>query len=321
MPPGQAGSWESNEEDIMSTSHPAEPNPPIVVGVDGSPQSSRAVAWAAVDAALYGCPLHLIDSVAGPAGVGPGIAWAGIDYESLKVEAERVLAEAAGIARAAAPDGDLRITTEVTFQQVIPQLVALSREARLLVVGDRGLGAVGRGLLGSVSSAVLHHAHCPVAIVHTASGGEVEIGSAPIVVGVDGTANSLPALEIAFEEASRRKVGLTAVHAWSDMSAGLDVSITGWDAIRDSEDAVFAESMAGWNERYPDVAVRRILARSHPTRALLEAAEHAQLVVVGSHGRGGFTGMLIGSTSNALAHAVDCPVVVARHRPVPKDGR
>ncbi|MCX4092425.1 universal stress protein [Nocardia sp. alder85J] len=297
----------------QSPSHGADSNPPIVVGVDGSEISYRAVAWAAADAALYGCPLHLVDSVAGPSTVGPGLAWTGIDFDWLNTEAERVLTEAVGIARAAAPGDGPVITTEVTFQHAVADLLELSKSARLIVVGDRGLGAVSRGLLGSVSSAVLHHAHCPVAIVHSTAAAAPEPASEPVVVGVDGTAASVPALEIAFEEASRRKAGLMAVHAWSDVSAGLDASITGWDEIRDSEDAVFAESMAGWSERYPDVGVQRILARNHPTQALLHAAEHAQLLVVGSHGRGGFTGMLLGSTSNALAHAVHCPIIVARH--------
>ncbi|NQE93616.1 universal stress protein [Nocardia terpenica] len=117
---------------------------------------------------------------------------------------------------------------------------------------------------------------------------------------------------VAFEEAARRKVGLTAVHAWSDVSAGLDVAMMGWDDIRESEDAVFAESLAGWSERYPEVPVHRILVRDRPVRALVDEAETAQLLVVGSHGRGGFTGMLLGSTSTALLHSVHCPTLVVR---------
>lgn len=77
---------------------------------------------------------------------------------------------------------------------------------------------------------------------------------------------------------------------------------------------MLAESLAGWSERYPDVAVRRVLVRDRPVRALLSEAENAQLVVVGSHGRGGFTGMLLGSTSAALVQSVECPIVVVRER-------
>ncbi|WP_460700804.1 universal stress protein, partial [Nocardia thraciensis] len=92
----------------------------------------------------------------------------------------------------------------------------------------------------------------------------------------------------------------------------LEPSILGWDVIRDTEDAVFAESLAGFGERYPDVPVRRILVRDRPVRSLLEESEKAQLVVVGSHGRGGFAGMLLGSTSAALVQSVDCPIIVVR---------
>lgn len=195
-------------------------------------------------------------------------------------------------------------------EPIIPVLIDRSRRARLVAVGSRGLGAFRRGLLGSVSTAVTRHAHSPVAVVRAAA--DAVSASKPVLVGVDGSENSVPALELAFEEASRRKVGLIALHAWTDVSAALDVSVSGWDAIRDSEDAVLAESLSGHTERYPDVEVSRILVQDRPVRALLEQSEGAQLVVVGSHGRGGFTGMLLGSTSSALVQAVECPIVVVR---------
>ncbi|MCX4092420.1 universal stress protein [Nocardia sp. alder85J] len=295
------------------TEHNAPPTPdpsaPIIAAVDGSAVSYSAAAWAAADAALYGCRLHLITSVAVPPGFGAAMM---TELDWLRVEGERILTEAERIARTAVPGDELSITKEVTTRHIVGELVERSRTVRMVVVGSRGLGALGRGLLGSVGSAVIRHAHCPAVVVHSISATDPILLGRPVVVGVDGSANSIPALRLAFEEASHRKVGLVAVHAWSDMSAALDISISGWDAIRDTEDAVFAESMAGWTESYPDVPVRRILARDHPTRAILDVSEEAQLVVVGSHGRGGFTGMLIGSTSSALAHVVECPIVVVR---------
>nr|WP_305781635.1 universal stress protein [Nocardia crassostreae] len=135
-----------------------------------------------------------------------------------------------------------------------------------------------------------------------------------MLVGVDGTANSVPALELAFQEASLRKVGVVALHAWSDATGPYGTLLPGWDAIREEESLRFAESMAGYQERYPDVRVRRILVMDRPVRALVDEAENAQLVVTGSRGRGGFSGMLLGSTSAALLHSVDCPMVVVRAR-------
>jgi nucleotide-binding universal stress UspA family protein len=301
-------------EDTM-TEHPmpAETNLPILAAVDGSAVSYHAVAWAAVEAALYRRPLTLITSVSLPVGWGMGAMLTATDTEWLQTEGERVLTEATRVARDAAPEvPDIR--AEVVWVPVIPALIERSRHAAMLVVGSRGVGALRGGLLGSVSTAVVRHAHCPVAVIHGPAATDPVSATRPVLVGVDGSENSLPAVELAFEEASRRKVGLTAVHAWSDLS-GMDVPMMGWDdTVRESEDAVLAESLAGWSERFPDVAVRRILVRDRPVRALLDESENAQLVVVGSHGRGGFTGMLLGSTSNALVHSVECPTVVVRKR-------
>uniref|UniRef100_UPI002458EF7B universal stress protein n=1 Tax=Nocardia wallacei TaxID=480035 RepID=UPI002458EF7B len=291
------------------TSQPPPP-PPRGGGVDVSVVSYHAAAGAAAAAALHGCALHLLTSVSLPAVFGPVPVLGEDDLARLHADAERILAEATRSARAAAPGEAPAITTEVVTEPIIPVLIDRSRRARLVAVGSRGLGAFRRGLLGSVSTAVTRHAHSPVAVVRAAA--DAVSASKPVLVGVDGSENSVPALELAFEEASRRKVGLIALHAWTDVSAALDVSVSGWDAIRDSEDAVLAESLSGHTERYPDVEVSRILVQDRPVRALLEQSEGAQLVVVGSHGRGGFTGMLLGSTSSALVQAVECPIVVVR---------
>ena len=299
--------------DESTTPAPHMP-PPIVAAVDGSAISYHAAGWAAVDAALHGCPLHLVISVAVPPGWGPGAIMTDTDTDLLRGEGERVLTEARRVARAAAPGESIEITSEVTWDPIIPDLIERSRTARMMVVGSRGLGALRRGILGSVSTAVTRHAHCPVAVVHTMSGTDPVSAHRPVLVGIDGSANSMPALDIAFEEASRRKVGLVALHAWSD-ATGLDLpvaAIAGWDELREPENVVLAESLAGYHERYPDVPVQRIVVRDRPVRALLDESANAQLVVVGSHGRGGFTGMLLGSTSTALLHSVDCPIIVTR---------
>ncbi|MEV0293780.1 universal stress protein [Nocardia sp. NPDC050710] len=296
-----------------STAPSAPLDAPIVAAVDGSSSSYHAVAWAAVDAALHRCRLHLITSVAIPTGFGRGITLPDAEIEWLRTDGERVVTEATRVARQAAPDDDLEISTEVTFDFIIPTLLARSEQARLVAVGSRGLGAFQRGLLGSVSTAVPRHAHCPVAVIHSLSAIDAVSASKPVLVGIDGSDNSVPATEVAFEEASRRKVGLVALHAWSDTST-IELPVAGWDGVRESEQAVLAESLAGWSERYPDVPARRIVVSDRPVRALYDESANAQLLVVGSHGRGGFAGMVLGSTSNALLHSVECPMIVVRCR-------
>lgn len=180
----------------------------------------------------------------------------------------------------------------------------------MLVVGARGFGAVRRALLGSVSTAITRHAHCPVTVVRTNSATDAISACKPVLVGVDGSDNSVAAIGLAFDEASRRKVSLIALHAWSD-ARGF-VSETGWAGVSESESVLLAEGLAGWAEWYPDVAVRRVLVCDNPVRSLLTESDNAQLVMVGSHGRGGFADMLLGSTSTALLHSVECPITVVR---------
>ncbi|WP_327098135.1 universal stress protein [Nocardia vinacea] len=291
--------------------HAVAADAPIVVAVDGSTISRQAVAWAAVDAALHRCHLEIVTSFAIPYGFGPSMTLTQDDLDQLRADAERVLDDATRVARAAAPDVALSISTEAIDEPITPALLARSEQARMLVVGGRGLGAVRRVLLGSVSAAVARHAHSPVTVVHTTSATDAISACKPVLVGVDGTPNSMPAIELAFEEASRRKVSLIALHAWSDTS-GLALSEVSWPGIANAEDTLFAESLADWTDGYPDVSVRRVLMCDNPARALLEEANNAQLVVVGSHGRGGFGGRLHGSTSTALLHSVRCPISIVR---------
>jgi nucleotide-binding universal stress UspA family protein len=132
-----------------------------------------------------------------------------------------------------------------------------------------------------------------------------------VLVGIDGSPVSELATAIAFDEASRRGVELTALHAWSDFEV-LALSGVDWPALQSEADRSLAERLAGWQERYPDVRVHRLVVRDRPARQLIDESQSAQLVVVGSHGRGGLTGMLLGSVSNAVLHAVRMPVIVAR---------
>jgi nucleotide-binding universal stress UspA family protein len=135
----------------------------------------------------------------------------------------------------------------------------------------------------------------------------------PVVVGVDGSPTSEVALAFAYDEADRRGVALVAVHTWlDDMLEPTLAAMIDWDAIETDERALLAERLAGWSEKHPDVEVRRLVTRDRPARVLVEESVGAQLVVVGSRGRGGVTGLLLGSVAHALLHHAHCPVAVAR---------
>jgi nucleotide-binding universal stress UspA family protein len=193
---------------------------------------------------------------------------------------------------------------------IVPALVDQSNAAELIVVGSTGRGALSRGFLGSVSSGLIRHAHCPVALIRDEDPQTPHPAEAPVLVGIDGSTSDLAAA-VAFEEASRRHADLIALHAWNDTDMS-EIPGYDWSPITTKEDRLLTEALAGWQERYPDVIVHKRLVRDRAARALVDASESTQLVVVGSHGSGAFAGMLLGSVSNAVVQAVRKPVIVAR---------
>jgi nucleotide-binding universal stress UspA family protein len=285
--------------------------PRIVVGVDGSPASKVAVDWAARDAAMRNVPLtlvHVANGVAAPWSPTPlptGFGkWQQERGREFVEDAVRVAEEATRGTAA------LQVKTEMYFSATVPTLVDMSKDAEMVVVGRRGQGAFG-SLLGSVSAGLVQHAHCPVAVIHDEDPLMPHPTQAPVLVGVDGSPVSELATAIAFDEASRRRVDLIALHAWSDAGV-VDFPGMDWSSLESSEDEVLAERLAGWQEPYPDVKVHRHVVCDRPARQLIEHSEAAQLVVVGSHGRGGFAGMLLGSVSAAVVQSARMPVIVAR---------
>ena len=281
----------------------------IVVGVDGSAASDAAVCWAAREAAMRNVPLTLVHMLQTFVPTFPQIPTPSGVAEWQEDDGRKVLEQAVKIAEdAVATDQQSSIASEVKSSPPVPTLVEMSKEAEMIVVGSNGRGAVGRVLLGSVSSGVVRSAKCPVAVIRAEASYTPRSDRAPVLVGIDCTPASELALAVAFDEASFRGVELTALHAWSDVA----VYQLPWVDWKDEAERSLAEYLSGWHEQYPDVEVHRVIALDHPGRALIEESESAQLVVVGSHGRGGLTGMLMGSVSNAVVHAVHTPVIVAR---------
>ena len=193
-------------------------HPGIVVGVDGSPGSKVAVQWAARDAKLRNVPLTLVHVV--PATAGKWLesslipAW----MRGQRERGRQVIDEALEIANESCRRGPPQIYCEMPSATTVPALVDLSKDAELVVVGCLGTGTLRGRHLGSVSSGLVYHAHCPVAVIHDGVVLNADAERAPVLVGIDGSPESELATAIAFDEASRREVGLTALHAWSDVS-------------------------------------------------------------------------------------------------------
>jgi len=289
----------------------------ILVGVDGSAAALSAVRWAAHDAALRNAPLTLVH-VANPPVPGwpPVLAPAGF-RQWQEQRARELIKSAINVAEESTRErGPVQIDSKVFFSATVPTLVDLSKEAEMVVVGYRGHGGVvARTFLGSVSSGLVYHAHCPVAVIHDGEPLVSNVVRAPVLVGIDGSRASEAATAVAFDEASRRGVGLIALHAWTDLRVSDFRELfpnVNWDGPLSHEEATLAERLAGWHERYPDVEIRRKVEIGEPASRLIEESELAQLLVVGSHGRGGFAGMLLGTVGAAVVTRAKIPVIVAR---------
>jgi nucleotide-binding universal stress UspA family protein len=277
---------------------------PVVVGVDGSASAYRAVEWAAAEADRRGVALRLVRAFSWTTADHP-TGWVARYRDEMLDVSRRQVARAVRVA--ADTRADVEAESHVEIGAPIEVLSAEARRAQLLVLGDRGLGEVAGLVLGSVAVSLAARGACPVVVVR----GERAGADGAVVVGVDGSPVSEAALAFAFDAAAARGVDLVAVHAWSPTAIDEELaSFVEWDAS--AESAVLAERLAGWGQKYPQVAVRRTVVRDGAVRALVTASAGAQLVVVGSRGRGNAAGLLLGSVSHGVLHDAHCPVAVVR---------
>jgi nucleotide-binding universal stress UspA family protein len=281
----------------------------VVVGVDGSPSGELALRWAVKEAQRTGRALHVVHALENE----PVLT----DKQQLGTKetpasTDPVLTAAMDIVAATGPE--VEATPHCATGFAATTLIAASKIAETVVVGSHGRSAIPTALLGSVSDHVAIHASCPVVVVR--GNGTRGSGSGHVVVGVDGSEASRPATGYAFAYAASTGSSLTAVHTWwwepvEIVSVG-EPWIGDWTMIANQAEALVSELLAGWSEKYPDVRVLRHVVRGDPVIELLEQSEGASLLVVGSRGRGGFIGLLLGSVSRRILKRATCPVAVVR---------
>lgn len=320
----------SSEESTQGTTPPRIPSPTgIVVGIDGSEQSNCALIWAAGEAKNRNVPLHLVTAYTVPIFAASGLdgGYATVDDDVIRQGAEAVLRESA----AKVAHLDVEMDARVENGDAAGVLLELSETAELLVFGSRGRGGFIGRLLGSVSSELPAHAKCPTVTVPLScaprlaegapTGAESKIEKV-ITVGVDGSDQARYAVLVAAEQAERSGSRLRIICAVQPYTGSL-----AWMPAPVDREALFAEIQlqldAGekWlRNHFPKLPIEVQLLEASAVEALVKASETSELVVMGTRGRGGFAGMMLGSTTDGVRHHAKGPIMVVRDREDPRQG-
>jgi nucleotide-binding universal stress UspA family protein len=280
----------------------------IVVGVDESAGAAAALHWAVREAEVRDWSLTAV------------LAWGFLDQHhaivgqpfdpsygeaDARAALDSIIAAAVGTARAAT------VEQKVVNDLAARALIDASDGADLLVVGARGLGRLRGLLLGSVSQQCLHHATCPVAVVRDGTQQSDE-RVARIVVGIDGSDTAGRALAWALEEGRTHQATVEVVHAWALPYAGDPYIATAFDSapVEDAARRTLDAAVDSADTSGLPAPITRTLTVGSAAASVLQAAEGADLVVVGSRGLGGFKGLVLGSASYQIVHYATCPVVV-----------
>lgn len=281
----------------------------VVVGVDASPSGVAALHWATEEAVRRGAALLAVRAWSYNAYAAEAYMYASdgggqLESTAAQLEADEQLKLAVeDVAGAEA----LSCSATAVFGPASKVLVEAAGDSSMLVVGSRGHGALSRAVLGSVSSAVLHHATGPVTIVPEPR--EHDGVEPRVIVGVDHSPAALRALAVAAEQARTRGAVLVPVYVHESRELPLGgVHPPDLALLEDSERRQLEAAAKGAGAL--DVQAQVLVG--NPVVELLAAARPQDLLVVGSRGRGGFSGLLLGSTSTQLAHYATCPVLVVR---------
>jgi nucleotide-binding universal stress UspA family protein len=285
----------------MSTTGSAK----VIAGYDGSPDAKRALAWAADLARVKKAPLRVVVAM-GDLRVRRvtelDVEWERTHQADLSADAHATV-EGLGVED---------VSLEVSQYAPTPAILDEADESSVVVMGSRGHGRLAEAFVGSVSQHIAHHAPCTVVVVREPSSPEAD----SVVVGVDGSAGCVPALDFAFDYASRKHAPVRAMyvseHTLARLGRTQERPMTEADEELAGAEPVIAEALKPYVEKYSDVTVTRELLTGSVVRSLADASEHAALVVVGSRGRGAFESLLLGSVGQGLLHHSRCPVAIAR---------
>ena len=283
----------------------------IVVGIDGSALSKAALRWALAEAARRAADVDVVHAWNPPTiAFTPYAATAVPVVGAEDVEAAAARAMAQTMAEVADAAAGIDVTTAIERGNPAEVLAEKAKGAVLVVVGSHGHGGFAGMLLGSTSNQLLHHSPAPVVVVNSSS----LQPRGRIVVGIDGSTHSIEALRWALEEARLRAVGVDVVHAWQYPGVLFfgETMVIPADELAEGAADVLRATIAAVTDDMAGLDVRTFVERGHPVGVLTEHAKDAGLVVVGSRGRGGFAGLLLGSVSSEVVHHAPCPAVVVR---------
>ncbi|NEC90159.1 universal stress protein [Streptomyces sp. SID12501] len=286
---------------------------PIVVGVDGSEPSLRAVDWAADEAVLHGLPLRVVYASLWERYEGTSLAQ-DVGKPSEQVLAEDIVETAARRALRRRPD--LKVSTDVLPEEPEYALVRESRSATLLVTGSRGRSGLAEALLGSVSLTVAGHAQCPMIVIRGNHDNQARTAThGRVVVGVGEKPAGSAAVRFAFEEARRRGVPLDAVRAWRwPAHESTDHPLLTGEPARLHEQQAVETLETALQDAPADVESHRRAVEGHTRTVLVDASRDADLLIIGARRRPGHHGLQLGRVTHGVLHRSACPVVIVPER-------
>lgn len=291
---------------------------PILIGYDGSEASKRALRWALEEADRWKVDVTVLNAEF-PDLVhnGTGMAYYDPAVDPRLDRGDELLSEAAALAETWAPGVKVNRLLATTGPAIA--LLDSMDDASMVVVGSRGHNALHKFLIGSTSLHVATHGSVPVVVLREYETTDDGPEAGRVVVGVDASGSSSEALRCAFEEAQLRGAGLTAIRAWhSDYLEARGPRVGAMpvplntDLIVEEETADLAREVHEWAAKFPEVDVRQRAVPGRAADVLVEEARGADLLVIGSRGRGGFRSLLLGSVGHAVIRHATGPVMIVR---------